>query len=358
MAGKKIKDLASKEIPNSTDVLIIEDSEATKHITLQNLLKVAQQYTPKELVDATTSYAQSASGTTIPSTWNDTMPASKQGEFLWVRLTFSYSDESEEKKYIVVRNGADGKVDANTEILFTESSTRTNISSGEKIGTVLGKIRKYFADLKDAAFQTVANNLTTTAAGSVLDARQGPIIDTAIKAVGRGIEALAAVAKTGAYSDLENKPALKAIATSGKAADTTYVNTASGLKATNVQVALDETALALQKLKEQTILPDKVVSLPASTTNTEVVLFTAPADGFYFISAGAVLPGGTVGQRYFALTGAAEALQVSPAPSATRLTLSAAVYLQKNTQVKAIAWQNSSGTASVTFRCRYSYIPV
>lgn len=74
---------------------------------------------------------------------------------------------------------------------FTEASSRANIASGDSITTLWGKIKKWFTDLKAVAFsgaysdltgtptlggaasQAVANNLTTSSAGSVLDARQG-----------------------------------------------------------------------------------------------------------------------------------------------------------------------------------------
>lgn len=77
---------------------------------------------------------------------------------------------------------------------FTEASSRTNIASGDSITTLWGKIKKWFTDLKAVAFsgaysdltgtptlggaasQAVANNLTTSAAGSVLDARQGKLL--------------------------------------------------------------------------------------------------------------------------------------------------------------------------------------
>lgn len=58
-------------------------------------------------------------------------------------------------------------------VYFTEATDRENIVSGEQTSTSFGKIAKWFSDLKDSAFSVVANNLTTTAAGSVLDARQG-----------------------------------------------------------------------------------------------------------------------------------------------------------------------------------------
>ena len=74
--------------------------------------------------------------------------------------------------------GPTGSVNAATKISFTTASTRANIASGEALNVMLGKIRKYFADLKDAAFRAVANNLTTSSAGSaVLDAYQGKVLN-------------------------------------------------------------------------------------------------------------------------------------------------------------------------------------
>ena len=74
------------------------------------------------------------------------------------------------------------QITANT-IEFTEAETRENISSGEPLRTMLGKIKKWFTDLKDAAFHNVANDLTETESGSVLDARQGKILDDKISAL-------------------------------------------------------------------------------------------------------------------------------------------------------------------------------
>ena len=81
-------------------------------------------------------------------------------------------------------------------VAFEQASTRTNLKTGEKISVSFGKIMKWFADLKAVAFsgsysdlsnkpsipsgaaasQAVANNCTTTVAGSVLDARQGKVL--------------------------------------------------------------------------------------------------------------------------------------------------------------------------------------
>ena len=56
---------------------------------------------------------------------------------------------------------------------FETASIRANILNGENLNTIFGKISKWFSDLKTGAFHNVANNLTTTSEGYVLDARQG-----------------------------------------------------------------------------------------------------------------------------------------------------------------------------------------
>lgn len=68
---------------------------------------------------------------------------------------------------------------------FTEAKERKNLTSGEKIHLMLGKISKFFSDMKAIAFSgsyndlvdkpkipTVLNNQTTTEEGYALDARQ------------------------------------------------------------------------------------------------------------------------------------------------------------------------------------------
>ena len=64
----------------------------------------------------------------------------------------------------------------NNVVTFTEVATRENLQSGEKLSISFGKIKKWFSDLGAAAFMAVANNCTTTAVGSALDARQGKVL--------------------------------------------------------------------------------------------------------------------------------------------------------------------------------------
>lgn len=74
---------------------------------------------------------------------------------------------------------------------FTQATTRANIASGESTKTILGKIKKYFTDLKTHAFNVPANNLTTTTTGYALDATQGKALQdklgsTDISTIGDG----------------------------------------------------------------------------------------------------------------------------------------------------------------------------
>ena len=57
---------------------------------------------------------------------------------------------------------ANKNIDVKLSPSFTEASTRENISSGENIKTILGKIKKFFTDLKPVAFSGDYNDLRNT----------------------------------------------------------------------------------------------------------------------------------------------------------------------------------------------------
>lgn len=79
--------------------------------------------------------------------------------------------------WIYLAKGYDGEtVDvADLEIAFTDSETRENIVSGEKVSTVFGKIKKFFTDLTAPAFAqmitTKEDLLATKVTGYVPDAK-------------------------------------------------------------------------------------------------------------------------------------------------------------------------------------------
>ena len=79
---------------------------------------------------------------------------------------------------------------SNTTVAFTESTARANISTGEKLSVLFGKVKKWFSDLKPHAFKDTVNNLTTTATGSALDAAQGKVLNEAIAKNAKDISAL------------------------------------------------------------------------------------------------------------------------------------------------------------------------
>lgn len=66
---------------------------------------------------------------------------------------------------------------------FTEASTRSNIISEENLSTILGKVKKYFTDLKGHAFNDTVKNLTTEETGSALDASQGKLLKDEVDGV-------------------------------------------------------------------------------------------------------------------------------------------------------------------------------
>lgn len=78
---------------------------------------------------------------------------------------------------------AQGAIDALAKPTFTEASTRANIASGEKLSVILGKIKKFFTDLKAVAFSGSYNDLSNK-------------------------PNLATVATSGSYNDLTNKPSI------------------------------------------------------------------------------------------------------------------------------------------------------
>lgn len=114
---------------------------------------------------------------------------------------------------------------------FSQASARSNLSTGEKLSVSLGKIMKWFADLKDAAFRGVANNLTTSSGGSsVLDAYQGYLLNNNKTNNSNIIDTLADVIANTQSKKPAGSLALKATYNelNGKLTDTGWQNLANG----------------------------------------------------------------------------------------------------------------------------------
>lgn len=114
---------------------------------------------------------------------------------------------------------------------FSQASARSNLSNGEKLSVSLGKIMKWFADLKDSAFRSVANNLTTSSSGSsVLDAYQGYLLNNNKVATSNVIDSLSDVVANTQSKKPAGSLALKAAYNElkGKLTDTGWQNLANG----------------------------------------------------------------------------------------------------------------------------------
>lgn len=72
--------------------------------------------------------------------------------------------------------GNPGIVDGDAAIPITMAHIRENIRSNESFKIILGKVMKFFNDLKAHAFENPIQNLTTTVAGKALDATMGKML--------------------------------------------------------------------------------------------------------------------------------------------------------------------------------------
>lgn len=72
-------------------------------------------------------------------------------------------------------------------ITFSDTSSQENVTSGETLDIIIAKVKSWFGRLKSAAFSDVANNLTTTSGGYVLDARQGKQLSDSITSLNNSI---------------------------------------------------------------------------------------------------------------------------------------------------------------------------
>lgn len=90
---------------------------------------------------------------------------------------------------------------SNLSVAFTQASTRANIATGEKTSTIMGKIKKWFADMTAAAFaQIITSNtdlMATTVAGYLPDAlavkQQFDVVNSELMSFGSGTISLFSV---------------------------------------------------------------------------------------------------------------------------------------------------------------------
>ena len=90
---------------------------------------------------------------------------------------------------------------------FTEAITRANISSGESYPTIFGKIKKFFSDLKAVAFSGSYNDLTDKPSIPSAQVNSDWNASSGVAEI-LNKPTLATVATSGSYNDLSNKPTI------------------------------------------------------------------------------------------------------------------------------------------------------
>lgn len=77
--------------------------------------------------DTLIEYAVSTSGTVRPTSgWSTNTPSVPQGQYLWTRITWTYTDNTTEQGYIVARQGANGKDGVSVKTITTTYQAGTS----------------------------------------------------------------------------------------------------------------------------------------------------------------------------------------------------------------------------------------
>lgn len=77
--------------------------------------------------DTLIEYAVSTSGTVRPTSgWSTNTPSVPQGQYLWTRITWTYTDKTTEQGYIVARQGANGKDGVSVKTITTTYQAGTS----------------------------------------------------------------------------------------------------------------------------------------------------------------------------------------------------------------------------------------
>lgn len=170
---------------------------------------------------------------------------------------------------------------------FTEAATRQNIASGETFAVILGKIKKFFSDLKAVAFSGSYNDLTDTPTIPAAQVNSDWNANSGVAEI-LNKPTLATVATSGNYNDLDYKPTFSAgtginirgsgspgydwdyeIEFTGDADDVDFDNSVSGLSATNVEEAIDE--LAAEKADASSLAPVATSGQYSDLTGTPTI---------------------------------------------------------------------------------------
>ena len=140
--------------------------------------------------------------------------------------------------------GADGKDASDTNMEFTQASSRANIVSGEKLSVILGKIMKWFADLTNGgASSLLGSNLTanralvSNASGKVavstVTSTQLGYLSGVTSNVQTQLDGKSNSSHAHSYNDLSDKPSVS----KGASSDAVIIGAADNVASTSYSIA-------------------------------------------------------------------------------------------------------------------------
>lgn len=134
-----------------------------------------------------TEYNVHTSGTTQPTdTWSPTIPSVPQGQYLWTRVTVTYSDGKKAVSYSVSRSGADGSDGADAISMVIESSAGTVFKNADIATTLTAHVYKGAVEVTGASLTALGTikwykdgASTSMATGTTLTIQAGDVLNKA-----------------------------------------------------------------------------------------------------------------------------------------------------------------------------------
>lgn len=131
--GTSIPSVGEGEYLWTKTVVTYSDNSTTESYSVSRNAVNGTNGTSPTVTGTVTEYVQSSSGTTTPSSgWNTTPPTATAGQYMWTRVTVTYSDNATAVSYTVSKNGANGNNGINTATvyLYKRGTTTPSVPSG------------------------------------------------------------------------------------------------------------------------------------------------------------------------------------------------------------------------------------
>ena len=127
--GSNMTTIANEETKYIGVAITDEDSAPTDHTRYSWALFKGSDGRGVERTEV--SYQKSSSGTVIPAgSWLSSIPSVNDGEYLWTRTLFFYTDETTTSTFSVSRNGTSGLGIARSDVHYQKSTSGTTAPTG------------------------------------------------------------------------------------------------------------------------------------------------------------------------------------------------------------------------------------